>query len=108
MKDLYSVLFCSVLQVVKERRKHLSMEEETPLRPSVRVPRHPGSKPEASRLLPDRASTPAVERGIGLQSSTSALLPSPAASACEDLPHRLAIAACTPERGDLIHHVRIL
>ena len=72
------------------------MEEETPLRPRVSVPRHPGWKPEASRLLLDRASTLAVERGIGLQSSTSALLPSLAASASETLQQQVAIASCTP------------
>ena len=66
-------------------RGHLSMEEDTPLRPSVRVPRHPGWRLEGLLVLPERASTPAVERGIGLQSSTSALLTFLAASASENL-----------------------
>ena len=73
------------LEVCGRAGGHLSMEEDIPLRPSVRVPRHPDWTLEGLILLPERASTPAVERGIGLQSSTSALLTSLAASASENL-----------------------
>ena len=64
---------------------HLSMEDEMPLRPKVRAPRQSGWGWEASERLEDRASRPAVERGIGVQSSTSALLPSLAVSASKNL-----------------------
>ena len=75
------------------------MEEETPLSPSVRVPRQLALRSEGLNVLLDRASTLAVEWGIGLQSRTSELLPSLFASASENLRSSMQMLILNPIQG---------
>ena len=53
--------------------QHLAIEEDTPLRTRVRVPRHPAWGLDAAEVPADSASRLAVDSGIGLQCSSSKL-----------------------------------